>query len=94
MWPAIRDALYPIAREAVGNAFRHAQASQIEVDVRFDARMLRPWVRDDGIGMEPNLAAQGRLQTHWGLPGMPERARIVGGQLRVWGELNRERKLS
>ncbi len=87
--PTLRDDLYRIGREAVGNAFRHAKANRIEVDLRYDGRMLRLRVRDDGIGMDPNvLTARGR-EGHWGLTGMRERAGSIGGQLELWSELGR-----
>jgi signal transduction histidine kinase/ligand-binding sensor domain-containing protein len=85
--PTLHDDLYRIAREAVGNAFRHSHASQIEVDIRYDRRMLRLRVRDDGIGMNPNVAQGGRPR-HWGIQGMGERARSIGGQFAIWSELN------
>jgi signal transduction histidine kinase/ligand-binding sensor domain-containing protein len=89
MHSMLRDDLYRIAREAVGNAFRHARASQIEVDVRYGRRMLRLRVRDDGIGMNANVLAHGGTEGHWGLRGMRERARRIGGKLEVWSECNR-----
>jgi signal transduction histidine kinase len=73
----------------VENAFRHAHASRIEVDIRYDVRMLRLRVRDNGIGIDPTLLQHGGLDGHWGLPGMRERANSVGGRLGVWSEINR-----
>ena len=44
-------------------------------------------IRDDGKGLDPNvLAAEGRAG-HYGLPGMLERAQLVGGKLAIWSEL-------
>jgi len=37
------------------NAFRHAQARQIEVEIRYEERQLRLRVRDDGKGVDPKL---------------------------------------
>jgi signal transduction histidine kinase len=37
-------------------------------------------IRDDGVGIDPNIVRAGR-DGHWGLPGMRERARRIGGQL-------------
>jgi signal transduction histidine kinase/ligand-binding sensor domain-containing protein len=83
--PIFQDELYRIAREAVGNAFRHARAKHVEVDVRFDARILQLRVRDDGIGMESSIAQGGR-DGHWGLPGMRERAKNIGARFELWSE--------
>ena len=85
--PTVRDDLYRIAREALRNAFRHAQASQIEIEIRYDSRMLRMRVRDDGTGMDPALLEHGHREGHWGLPGMRERARALGGQFTIWSKL-------
>jgi signal transduction histidine kinase len=83
--PILRDDIYRIAREAVGNAFRHAQASKIEAEITYGERLLRLRIRDDGKGIDPKLLGAGR-DGHWGLPGMRERAQQIGGQLDMWSE--------
>jgi signal transduction histidine kinase/ligand-binding sensor domain-containing protein len=87
--PRLQDDLYRISREAVANAFRHARATHIELDIRYDPRMLRLRVRDDGIGMDPDILAKGGREGHWGLPGMLERAKAMKGQFEIWSDLNR-----
>jgi signal transduction histidine kinase/ligand-binding sensor domain-containing protein len=82
--PIVRDEIYRVASEALRNAFRHAQAKQIEVEFRYDKRQLRLRVRDDGKGMDATfLTAEGRAG-HFGLHGMRERAKLMGGTLTVW----------
>jgi signal transduction histidine kinase len=81
---AVRDDLYRIVAEALTNSFRHAAARQIEVEIRYDDRMLRLRVRDDGIGMDPKLLETAPVGLHWGLQGMRERARAVGASLELW----------
>jgi len=81
--PILRDEVYAIAREAVRNAFRHAQAHDIEVEIRYNASSFRLRVRDDGRGIDPAIAAEGRAG-HYGVPGMRERAKRIGGKLDVW----------
>jgi len=80
--PLVRDEAYLIAREAVINAFRHAQATKIEVEVDYASRNLRVLVRDNGCGIDSQLLRTGR-EGHWGLPGMRERAEKIGGKLEV-----------
>ena len=80
--PLVRDEAYLIAREAVINAFRHAQASKIEVEVGYASRSFRVMVRDNGCGIDSQLLRIGR-EGHWGLPGMRERAEKIGGKLNV-----------
>jgi ligand-binding sensor domain-containing protein/signal transduction histidine kinase len=84
--PILRDDIYRIAREALRNAFRHAQASQIEADITYGESLLRLRIRDDGKGIDPKLLHTGR-DGHWGLPGMRERAREIGAQLELWSEV-------
>lgn len=81
--PILRDEIYRITVEAVRNAFRHAQARRIEVEIIYEAKLFRVRVRDNGIGMDASLIEEGRAG-HFGLAGMRERARRIGGQLEVW----------
>ena len=83
--PILRDEIYRITGEALRNAFQHARARRIEVEIRYDARELRVRVRDDGIGIDAKVIEEGRTG-HWGLPGMRERAKAIGSQLEVWSE--------
>jgi len=83
--PILRDEVHRITGEALRNAFRHARARRIEVEIRYDARKLRVQVRDDGLGMDGSVLQEGRTG-HFGLAGMRERAKAIGGQLEVWSE--------
>jgi signal transduction histidine kinase len=86
--PILRDEVYRIAAEALRNAFRHAQARRIEVEIRYDERQLRVRVRDDGRGIDPKFLGGQVRAGHWGLNGMRERAEAVGGNLAVWSEVD------
>ena len=86
--PILRDEVYRIAGEAMRNAFRHADAKQIEVEIRYDERQLRLRVRDDGKGIDPKLLSHDGREGHFGLRGMRERAKLIGGKLTVWSELD------
>jgi signal transduction histidine kinase/ligand-binding sensor domain-containing protein len=82
--PIVRDEIYRVASEALRNAFRHAEAQQIEVAFRYDQRQFRLRVRDDGKGIDATfLTVEGRTG-HFGLPGMRERAKLMGGKMTVW----------
>ena len=82
--PILRDEVYRVAGEALRNAFRHADARRIEVEIRYDERQFRLRVRDDGKGIDPKLLAEGGQAGHFGLRGMRERAKQVGAKLTVW----------
>jgi signal transduction histidine kinase len=86
--PIIRDDVYRIAGEALRNAFRHAGASRIEAEIRYDARQLRVRIRDNGKGIDPKILESGARTGHYGLPGMRERAKSVGGKLSIWSEVD------
>src|SRR5262249_55517168 len=83
--PIIRDEIYRIGGEALRNAFRHARARRIEVAIRYDDRQLQVRVRDDGKGID-QTALDEHPPGHFGVPGMRERARLIGGHLEVWGK--------
>jgi signal transduction histidine kinase len=83
--PILRDDIYRIAREALRNAFHHAQANKIEAEILYGHRLLRLRIRDDGKGIDPKHLDAGR-DGHWGLPGMRERAQQIGAQLDMWSE--------
>jgi signal transduction histidine kinase len=84
--PILRDDIYRIAHEALRNAFRHAQASQIEAEITYGERILRLRIRDDGKGIDPKHLHTGR-DGHWGLPGMRERAKQIGAHFEMWSEI-------
>ena len=76
--------LFRIAQEAVSNARRHAAASHVRVSLAFEPGFASLQVLDDGRGfwpgqeVEPLTAGRGE-----GLPGMRERARQLGGALKI-----------
>ena len=84
--PIVRDEIYKIAAEALRNAFRHAHAATVEVEIRYDDEHFRLRVRDDGKGIDPAVLANQGLEGHYGLRGMTERAALIGGKLAVWSE--------
>jgi signal transduction histidine kinase len=82
--PVLRDEAFRIAGEALRNAFRHAGGKRIEVELRYDSEGLRLRVRDDGKGIDPQVLSMGGREGHFGMPGMRERAALIGGKLTVW----------
>ncbi|MBV9226363.1 MAG: hypothetical protein JOY85_20205, partial [Acidobacteriaceae bacterium] len=82
--PLIQDEVYRIGRELLRNAYKHANAREIEAEIRYEDRAFRLRVRDDGKGIDPNVLEAGGRTGHWGLTGMRERAKAMGGQLEIW----------
>jgi len=82
LMPAVGNEVYFIGREAVLNAFTHAQSRNIDVTIEYGARAFRLLVRDDGCGIDPQILKIGR-NGHWGLAGMRERAQAIGSVLKI-----------
>jgi signal transduction histidine kinase/ligand-binding sensor domain-containing protein len=80
--PVLRDEVYRIGREALVNAFRHAHAKTIEMELNYSSKRFCVLVRDDGRGIDPGILHSGR-DGHWGLSGMRERADRIGARLHV-----------
>ena len=80
----VQDEAYSIGREALINAFRHAEAQCIEVQLIHAQEGFRIRVRDDGRGIDPDALEAGSRPRHWGLPGMRERAQQIGAKLDIW----------
>jgi signal transduction histidine kinase len=72
--------LYRIAQEALRNVVRHADASAIEVDLRFVDGGLQLSVRDNGVGFDP---ARKHARPSLGHASMRQRVSLVGGELHV-----------
>jgi signal transduction histidine kinase/ligand-binding sensor domain-containing protein len=85
--PLVGDEVYRIAREAMANAFRHAAARRIDVEVSFASDELRVRVHDDGRGVSDEVVQAGR-PGHFGLPGMRKRAKQIGATLKVWSRVD------
>lgn len=74
---------YWIGREALFNAFYHADARNIRAELHYGGRELLCRFVDDGRGIDPQILRDGGVPGHWGLRGMRERAGKVGATLRV-----------
>jgi two-component sensor histidine kinase len=81
--PAIQDQLFMIGREAVVNALRHSKATKIEVEVQYLRCSVRMLVRDNGCGINPDVA-QKESDSYSGLREMRGRAETIGAQFGIW----------
>jgi signal transduction histidine kinase/streptogramin lyase len=80
----VRDEVYWIAREAIVNAVRAARARRVEVEVSYRDAHLCVRIRDDGRGIDPAVVDAGGRPGHFGIRGMKERTRRVGGTFDIW----------
>lgn len=71
--------LYRMAQEALNNALRHATAHQIDVVLTIQPAVVELLVKDDGRGFHADQVTQG----HFGLIGLNERSRLLGGTLTI-----------
>jgi signal transduction histidine kinase/sugar lactone lactonase YvrE len=85
--PLLQDEVYRIASEILRNAFHHARASRIEAEIAYDRESFRLRIRDNGEGIDPKVREAGARSGHWGLPGVRERAKLIGARLTLWSEL-------
>lgn len=78
--PATFEGICLIANEALSNAVRHANASEIMVQVIQDDTTLKLVIKDNGSGFNPNALTQ---SDGLGLKNMQQRARIYGGRVEI-----------
>lgn len=87
--PRLETALYRIAQEALANVTKHAQAEQVSVTLSLENGELCLAVYDDGRGfqvaeaMEETPGRSGGQPGHFGLIGMNERVKLLGGSLYI-----------
>jgi signal transduction histidine kinase len=76
------DELLRIAREAISNAVRHANATRVNVELAFAQERVRLSISDDGVGIQPEML-ESPPPGHFGLVGLRERAEKIGGKLTI-----------
>ncbi|MNT18591.1 Signal transduction histidine-protein kinase/phosphatase DegS [compost metagenome] len=81
--PRVHDEVYAIAREALFNASRYAEAANIVLELDYAEQAFTLRVRDDGCGLDDAVAQAGQRPGHWGLVGMRERAAGIAASLRI-----------
>jgi ligand-binding sensor domain-containing protein/signal transduction histidine kinase len=72
--------LLMVVREALHNAIRHGQPAEVQVRIDFGKNEFRVQVRDDGRGFDPAVVSASS-NGHYGLVGMRERVKRIGGTL-------------
>jgi NarL family two-component system sensor histidine kinase YdfH len=70
-----------LAREGLTNIARHAQAHHVWIRTREDQDRLEIEVGDDGVGFD--LATAESQSGHYGLLGLRERTRLLGGEVEI-----------
>ncbi len=81
------NGLYRIAQEVLNNVSKHARATKVDVYLGFAEGQAMLRIRDNGIGFDPATAKTASssegTEGGFGLLGLRERARLLGGALRI-----------
>jgi signal transduction histidine kinase len=81
--PIVGEESYRIGCEAIMNAFRHANAQNVEIRIVYTRHAFQLSVDDNGSGIDPQYLPPNIRPNHWGLHGMLERAEKIGGRLSI-----------
>ena len=81
--PVAQSEIFAIGREAIVNAFRHSNASEIITELHFDPKRFQLLCRDDGRGITSKDSEPDEGGDHFGLLGMRERAQKLNGELTI-----------
>ena len=83
--PALEMTIYRVVREALNNAVAHSEAERAWVRIDHVEQRVEISVRDNGKGFDPSLVRS----RHYGLVGIRERARLLGGKAEILSELGK-----
>ncbi|HET9118396.1 MAG TPA: sensor histidine kinase, partial [Pseudonocardiaceae bacterium] len=77
----VQTAVYRIAQEALQNVMKHANAANVQLRLSVSTGSLLLEVSDDGVGFNTASTPERAGPVGYGLPGMQQRAELLGGQL-------------
>ncbi len=85
----MQTALLRICQESLTNARKHAEATEVNVIVVFGDCLVGLDIKDNGKGFDTSMPHGATMQGGFGLTGMEQRAKSLGGNLSVqsqWGK--------
>ena len=77
--PTLETAVFRVVQEALNNACQHSKSESVSVELRVREGRIKVVVEDWGIGFDPKDVKE----TRFGLRGVRERARLLGGQVTI-----------
>jgi PAS domain S-box-containing protein len=83
--PILENAIYRIIQEGVSNACRHSKSNKVRISLLQKDAKLKIEIRDWGVGFTPTEVGGERF----GLEGIRQRARLLGGQTEIESVLNK-----
>jgi signal transduction histidine kinase/ligand-binding sensor domain-containing protein len=84
--PVVLAEVRKIGQEAISNAFQHANASLVELELIYARTDFSMRIRDDGVGLRGTTHADARRPGHFGLLGMRERSDSINARLDIWSK--------
>jgi signal transduction histidine kinase len=87
----VQQSVYRIAQETLVNVADHAQAQNVQVELKRDRECIQLIIRDDGCGFDPGSSEH---KNQYGLLGMRERAEMIGGELSVESQIGKGTQIS
>ncbi|QBE66382.1 ATP-binding protein [Pseudoduganella lutea] len=75
--------IYGIGREALFNAYRHAEAENVSIEIIHGNHHFAMVIRDDGVGIPADVLINAGRNGHWGIAGMHDRAKAQGGAIEL-----------
>ncbi len=84
---SVKIALFRIVQEAITNILKHSQASRANVNLIYGKNNIEVEVKDNGIGLTRDLRDFSGKKS-WGLLGMRERAKLLGGTCDIQSKTN------
>lgn len=84
LFPRTKIFLFRIIQEALSNVQKHAKADRVSIQLDIDLELLRVTITDNGVGFDMETVLRDPEKwDHFGIKGILERARLVGGDGRV-----------
>ena len=77
------NGLYRIVQEVLNNVRKHAEASLVELSLSFEDDAIKLRITDNGVGFDPAAVRSTSVDGGFGLRGLQERARLLGGWLKI-----------
>jgi two-component system, NarL family, sensor histidine kinase DegS len=94
LFPRTKIFLFRIIQEALSNVQRHAKATRVSIALEIDLEMLRVTIIDNGVGFDMEAVLRDPEKwDHFGIKGILERARLVGGEGHITSKKGRGTKI-
>ncbi len=94
LFPRTKIFLFRIIQEALSNVLKHAKANKVSIQLDIELELLRVTITDNGVGFDLDAVfADPEKWDHFGIKGILERARLVGGEGRITSKKGRGTKI-